>query len=381
MTDPFDADPNDPESWPPAHWDEAPFGDGAFPADGYGADFDGGDWQPPHVPWWRHWMPAIVATVVSAVVVGGIVFARQSSQAVPTTTTTLPAGVCPAGSPITCFPLTRTIKRGMQGEDVRRIQQRLKDLKFDPGAIDGIYGGDTMMAVWAFQALVLQMPRATLVDFVTPPAWDVMRGDVVIKPRRQPGTPAHVEVYLPEQVMTVWRGAELTLVTHISSGTGQTWCEEVVIDPGELGNKTDQQIKEGWCGEAITPPGVYYFYNRKVGTRESKLGTMWNPVYFNFGIAVHGAMQVPKEPASHGCIRIPQFISEYFPDLVKFGDRVYVFNGVKEPEFYGSQPPPWDKPDPNYTTTTSTTPTTTVPKSARTTVPKSPTTVTTSSVP
>jgi len=93
-------------------------------------------------------------------------------------------------------------------------------------------------------------------------------------------------------------------------------------------------------------------------------------VYFNFGIAVHGAMQVPKEPASHGCIRIPIFISAYFPAMVKKDDRVYVFDGVKEPEDYGSQPPPWDKKDPNYTTTTSSTstvPKTTVPK---TTVPK-----------
>ena len=347
MTDPFEPEMIDHEPIDPATW--------------------------PHVPWWRHWLPAIVATLISAIAVGGIVVARSSSESVPTTTTTLPPGVCPVGSPITCHPLTRTIKRGMRGEDVRRIQQRLKDLKFDPGAIDGIYGGDTMMAVWAFQKLVMRMPRPTVVDFVTPAAWDIMRGDVLIEPRRQPGTPAHVEIMLPEQVMTVWKGPELQLITHISSGTGQPWCEEVTIDPGEEGNDTDQQIKQGWCGEAITPPGLYYFYNRKVGTRESKLGTMWNPVYFNFGVAVHGAMQIPKEPASHGCVRIPRFISEYFPNLVKFGDRVFVFNGVKEPEFYGSQPPPWDKPDPNYTTTTSLAPTTTtsLPKTARTTVPVS----------
>jgi hypothetical protein len=81
---------------------------------------------------------------------------------------------------------------------------------------------------------------------------------------------------------------------------------------------------------------------------------MWNPVYFNFGIAIHGAMMVPKEPASHGCVRIPIFVSNYFPALVQYNDRVYVFDGVKEPEDYGSVAPPWDKKDPNYTTTTST---------------------------
>lgn len=317
----------------------------------------------------------MVAAALLSTVVGGIVVAREQASTATTTTTTtttLPPGQCPEGAPITCFPLTRTIRKGMTGEDVRRIQQRLKDLHFDPGRIDGIYGGDTMMAVWAFQSLVAKMTRDTVVDVVTPVLWDVMRGDVTIAPRRLPGTPRHAEVYLPEQVMAVFEGSRVLLVTHISSGTGQPWCEEVTIDPGEEGNKGKEPIKAGICGEAKTPGGIYYFYNRKLGQRESKLGTMWNPVYFNFGIAVHGAMQVPKFPASHGCVRIPIFISNYFPAMVQYNDRVYVFDGVKEPEDYGSQPPPWDKPDPNYTTTTSSTSTTT------TTVPKKKTTTTTS---
>jgi hypothetical protein len=52
---------------------------------------------------------------------------------------------------------------------------------------------------------------------------------------------------------------------------------------------------------------------------------------------------------------------------VQYNDRVYVFDGVKEPEDYGSVTPPWDKKDPNYTTTTSSTTSTSVPKT--TTVP------------
>jgi hypothetical protein len=80
-------------------------------------------------------------------------------------------------------------------------------------------------------------------------------------------------------------------------------------------------------------------------------------------------MMVPKEPASHGCVRIPIFISNYFPALVQYNDRVYVFDGVKEPEEYGSVTPPWDKKDPNYTTTTSSTSTTSTTLPKTTTVP------------
>jgi hypothetical protein len=332
----------------------------------------------PHVSWWTHWRPAILAGLFFALVVGGIVVSRQQS-ATPATTTTTTSSSIPVDC-VTCYSITRTLKSGSKGEDVRRLQQRLKDLHFDPGRIDGIYGGDTMMAVWAFQGLVMKVPRDIIVDFVTPILWESMRGEVVITPRRQPGTPRHVEVYLPEQVMVVFEGTKVLLATHVSTGTGEQWCEEVTISPGEDGNENGKEpIKTGVCGVAKTPGGIYYFYMRKLGTRESKLGTMWNPIYFNFGIAVHGAMEVPKFPASHGCVRIPQFISNYFPALVKYNDRVYVFDGVKEPEEYGSQPPEWDKPDPNYTTTTSTT-TTTVPKTTvpKTTVPKTtvPTTTT-----
>ena len=343
---------------------------------------DEGDSGPvPSGSWWVRWRPAILASVLFVGVVSAVTVSRMSATttSTTTTTTTVPTEACPQGSPITCHPLTRVIRDGDRGEDVKRIQQRLKDLHFDPGRIDGIFGGDTRMAVWAFQSLVMKMTRDTVVDFVTPVIWDAMRADVEILPRRQPGSPNHAEIYLPEQVMAVFKGTEVLLVTHISSGTGQVWCEEVTIDPGEEGNTTKEPIKTGICGEAVTPGGIYYFYNRKYGLRESKLGTMWNPVYFNFGIAVHGAMQVPKEPASHGCIRIPIFISEYFPAMVRYNDRVYVWDGKKEPEEYGSQPPPWDRPDPNYTTTTtsttSSTTTTTVPKSTTTTVPKTTTTV------
>lgn len=43
------------------------------------------------------------------------------------------------------------IKRGARGKTVTRLQQRLKQRGFDPGRIDGIFGGGTEAAVIAFQ--------------------------------------------------------------------------------------------------------------------------------------------------------------------------------------------------------------------------------------
>jgi hypothetical protein len=110
---------------------------------------------------------------------------------------------------------------------------------------------------------------------------------------------------------------------------------------------------------------------------------MWNPVYFNYGIAVHGAKNVPTEPASHGCIRIPMFIADYFPSLVKNKDLVFVWDGKKEPEQQSKNDmlPVFNFPNPDATTTTSSTTTsTTIAKTTTTPKPETPTTPTATSV-
>ena len=38
------------------------------------------------------------------------------------------------------------------------LQQRLADLEFQPGPIDGQFGTLTQMAVWAYQSLVMGVP-------------------------------------------------------------------------------------------------------------------------------------------------------------------------------------------------------------------------------
>jgi hypothetical protein len=314
----------------------------------------------------RRWRPAYLALAVLLTVVS-VAFAGRDDSSTATTTTTTSN---PVASTQPVAPLSRTLVLGDTGDDVKRMQQRLKDLGFDPNLIDGDFGYQTLQAVWAFQKLIMRIPISGVKDEFTPEMWQVAQGDNLVVPRRPNAqTDTHVEVYLPEQVLIVFKQDKPMLITHISSGDNKPWCEEVTIDPGEDGNVNGTEpIKKGVCGESITPAGLYYFYNRRSGTRESKLGTMWNPVYFNGGVAVHGAAQVPIRPASHGCIRIPMFISEYFPSLVAYGDRIYIFDGVKEPEQYGSPLPPADKPDPNYTTTTS------EPKSTTTTTEVGPTT-------
>ena len=294
------------------------------------------------------WRPALIAFAILATVVAIGVQQSEANKSNEVTDTSI--AVASSLVPVATVPLTRTLESGMQGDDVLRVQQRLKALHFDPGPVDGVFGQNTVQAMWAFEKLVLRVPREQATGVVTQSSWEIMQSDIKFMPRRTADTATHVEVYLPEQVLIVFTNQEPVLITHISSGTGELWCEEVKIDPGEDGNDSTEQISKRICGEAVTPPGIFYFYNRRTGMRETKLGSLYNPVYFNYNIAVHGAILVPLKPASHGCVRIPMSVARYFPALVKYGDRIFVFDGIKEPEQYGSPIPPFDKPDPNYTT-------------------------------
>ena len=311
----------------------------------------------------QQWTPAIAAAaVLSAVVLVGVLASKDSSSTdgPNEATTTIAQIVTPSSTaPVTKLPLTQTYGRGAAGPEIKLIQDRLVELKFDPGVADGAFGERTQQAVWAFEKLVMGVPRDQVTGKVTPERWSRMQDPLVILPRRPDATPDHTEIYLPEQVLIVFHADTPVVVTHIASGTNEEWCEEVTISPGEQDNETGTEpIKKGVCGLSWTPGGVYKFYRMVVGRRESQLGGMYNPVYFNKGIAVHGAKDVPDHPASHGCIRIPMHISDYFQSLVAKGDQVFVFDGVKDPEAYGAQPPRFNWVDPSYTTTTTSTTTT-----------------------
>ncbi|WFA08341.1 LysM peptidoglycan-binding domain-containing protein [Tissierella sp. Yu-01] len=60
----------------------------------------------------------------------------------------VPTGSTPTPPPSTSCPLLR---QGNTGADVRDLQTRLRNVGFDPGPIDGIFGPTTHAAVIAFQ--------------------------------------------------------------------------------------------------------------------------------------------------------------------------------------------------------------------------------------
>ncbi|WP_256863231.1 L,D-transpeptidase family protein [Microbispora sp. GKU 823] len=266
------------------------------------------------------------ATAFAATGVAGTAQARTAAPAgVVTTGTGLPAfsvssalpalparGAVPAratGYPQFAAP-GKTLKLGAKGSAVKALQARLKELGYVPGSVDGRYGGTTMMAVWAFQKVQGIKPTST----VAARTWKALenpRAPQVLVPR---GKATRVEVNLTKQVMVLYRDGAPVLISHISSGSGIPYTEYA----------TWNGKRQRFSGSARTPTGDYKTTWRVKGWHRSYLGQLYNPIFFNGGIALHGALSVPLYPASHGCVRLPMNVAEILPGMLGKGVPVHV---------------------------------------------------------
>jgi peptidoglycan hydrolase-like protein with peptidoglycan-binding domain len=227
--------------------------------------------------------------------------ATTTTTAPPTTTTEPPPPPTTEPPPP---PEAPVLEAGVSGPRTEALQERLRALGFDPGPADGDFGGMTTMAVWAYQAIAGHPKDGR----VTPELEAEIMQAAPYGGARPDGGPDRTEVDLARQVLLVFRGGQLRLATHVSTGSGEDYCEN------------------GHCGTAITPTGTYAYNGRRyTGWHESYLGSLYNPVYFYGGYAVHGSTSVPPYPASHGCVRLPMHVAEYFPTIVETGQPVYIY--------------------------------------------------------
>jgi peptidoglycan hydrolase-like protein with peptidoglycan-binding domain len=269
-----------------------------------------------------------------------------------TVVTEVPTTVPPVTLPANFEPITGPIVPLNNNDTVKKLQQRLNELKFWVGEPDGYFGDATRAQVWAYQKLVLGLSGDAVSGIVSPEMWEQMATVPMIEDPRPDATATHINIYLDKQVATMFVGGQLALATHISSGSGEDWCAIPRNTPEWPGATTTTNAvgrKQRTCGKAVTPGGVFEVYRRFRGKEEIPLGTVFDPVYFNSGIAIHGFDYVPKFPDSHGCIRVPFPVGTAILNVTRPGDQVFVFDGKQEPEVYGSQRPPNDQLDPNDT--------------------------------
>jgi len=312
----------------------------------------------------------VLLCAVVAVLSAAVWSARQDTEVkttaatVPTTTTTSPEPTTIAAPPPTPGTTTATAPRasvartpsppppplpglgiGARGPEVLALEQRLNALHYDPGAIDGVFDSSTAFAVVAFQK-VTGMGRTSRATDDVIAALQTATDPPSLVPG---GGTGRVEIDVGRQVLFLFQDNALWRILPVSTGSGQRYCVD------------------GSCDRAVTPAGSYHVFQRVRGWQTSRLGRLYNPLYFNGGIAIHGSPSVPASPASHGCVRIPMFEAEWFPSKVPNGTPVYVKNGPSAPVPFNepapdgtkpANPPPTTAP-PETTTTSSTTTTTT----------------------
>ncbi|MEV4798821.1 L,D-transpeptidase family protein [Nonomuraea sp. NPDC049421] len=204
----------------------------------------------------------------------------------------------------------KTLRLGAKGSAVKWLQKRLTELGYRPGKADGRYGGTTLAAVWAFQKVNGIKPTSTIARRT----WQALETPKAPRVLARNGRPTRAEVDLTKQVMVLYVRGKVKLITHVSSGSNIPYCETT----------TWQGRKQRFCGSASTPTGNYRTTWRVSGWHKSYLGQLYNPIFFNGGIAFHGALSVPLHPASHGCVRMPMNVAEELPGLLGKGVPVHV---------------------------------------------------------
>jgi hypothetical protein len=190
----------------------------------------------------------------------------------------------------------------VRSSEVEEAEQRLSELGYFCGPVDGALDAASRHALIAFQKVEGRRRTGQLDD-------DVLAAlRVATRPLAREGGDAHVEVDLERQVLFLvdaTGAAEATV--SVSTGNGKYYNEG------------------GMSGRAFTPRGRFVVERKIAGWRRSPLGRLYYPIYFLRGWAIHGSSSVPVRPASHGCVRVPIFASKAIFEWAEIGMPVIVY--------------------------------------------------------
>ncbi len=231
--------------------------------------------------------------------------AAPSPSPTPTPSAT-PAEPTPTPTPTPSEPPAPVYpQRGASGEDVRAVQQRLKDLGYFIQDVDGDFGYATLQAVWAFQKAA-GLARDGVVGPKTQAALDA--GYV---PSARSSSGKVVEIDIDRQILLAVEDGRVVRIINASSGNGETF------------------EAKGRTYRARTNKGHFKVRSQddRMHASTLELGDMWRPKYFNGAIAVHGSSSIPAYPASHGCVRVSNSAMNWLWDSwgLPIGTPVWVY--------------------------------------------------------
>jgi len=185
----------------------------------------------------------------------------------------------------------------------RQAEQRLWDLGYWAGPVDGKIDSASRQALIAFQKVEGRKRTGKLTRDELQALLSAQR------PLPKHSGDAHVEIDLNRQVLFIVDATgTITHILPVCTGNEKTY-----MDHGEI-------------HRAHTPRGRFRVLRKIAGWRLSSLGLLYYPNYICNGIAIHGSLAIAVYPASHGCIRIPMFASKELSELTPVGTEVIVYD-------------------------------------------------------
>jgi hypothetical protein len=179
---------------------------------------------------------------------------------------------------------------GAHGRYVALLERRLVELHYHLVGVDDVFDYRTADAVMAFRK-VQGMARIQTVDAAT---WRALGSPRLFVPRNRAGG-VHIEVDQTRQVLAVVRDGEVQSIIHVSTGKPST----------------------------PTRDGSFHVFSKLAGFSSKSL---YYPSFFDGERAIHGWTDVPTYAASHGCVRIPYWVTLWMFDQDPIGTPVFVYH-------------------------------------------------------
>jgi hypothetical protein len=185
----------------------------------------------------------------------------------------------------------KTLSVGARGPYVRGMLTALQRLRFRVPNVGTVFTAQVKDSVMAFQK-AYRLPRTYVFNTA---CWRKIDGARLIKARyASPST--HIEVDKSRQILMIVKG-------------GKPWGI-IAVSTGATGN---------------TPEGRFRIQQKHPYTSSGFGGTLVRTMGFLGDFAIHGWVDVPPYPASHGCVREPIWACYWTYDNSWVGETVYVY--------------------------------------------------------
>ncbi len=209
-------------------------------------------------------------------------------------------------------PIVRAQQRAsLTRAETREAERRLSHMGYWTGAVDGVFDTGSQSALIAFQ----KWEGRTITGELTLDELEAIRTSSQLEakgqwPKARDVGYAHVEVDLDRQVLMFVDEEGNVRVLPVSSGNNKPF------------------VDEGQESISYTPRGGFVVYEKEVGWQTGALGATYYANFISGGVAIHGSRNVPNQPASHGCIRVPMFAAREVSKLMPVGTIVLVYDKV-----------------------------------------------------